>query len=97
MSAIAAEGLAPAEVGVVSRWGRTLPYAYPLPTLGREAALAEILPELERRDVYARGRFGAWRYEVGNMDHCYVQGLQVVDRILEGKPETVLRSVEKES
>jgi hypothetical protein len=58
--------------------------------LGRDAALGEIVPALEARGVWPRGRFGAWRYEVGNMDHCFVQGLEVVDRILSGKAETVL-------
>ncbi len=84
------EGLVPAEAGVVSRWHRALPFAYPLPTVGRDAALAEIVPALEKRSVYPRGRFGAWRYEVGNMDHCYMQGLEVVNRIIDGKPESVL-------
>ncbi len=88
--AIRSEGLVAAEAGVVSRWHRTLSYAYPLPTVGRDAALAEIVPALEEKSIYPRGRFGAWRYEVGNMDHCFMQGLEVVGRILDGEPEPVL-------
>jgi protoporphyrinogen oxidase len=90
-----AEGLLPGEAGVISRWHRTLERAYPVPGLKRESALAGLLPELESRGVYPRGRFGAWRYEVGNMDHCWMQGVQVVDRILDGRPETVLRPLEE--
>ncbi|MHC4916830.1 MAG: protoporphyrinogen/coproporphyrinogen oxidase, partial [Planctomycetota bacterium] len=91
LKAVAAAGLAPAEVGVLSRWHRSLPHAYPVPTPRRDEALAGIVPALEERGVYPRGRFGAWRYEVGNMDHCWMQGVEVADRILEGTPETVLK------
>src|SRR6476659_9286877 len=38
-------------------------YAYPVPTLDRDRALTTIQPWLMERDIYARGRFGAWRYE----------------------------------
>lgn len=41
----------------------------PTPSLGRDAALAGILPKLRERDVWSRGRFGSWRYECGNQDH----------------------------
>ncbi|MEJ2429938.1 MAG: amine oxidase, partial [Deltaproteobacteria bacterium] len=34
-----------------------------------------------------RGRFGFWKYEVGNMDHRVMQGVEVVDRLLLGQPE----------
>lgn len=27
------------------------------------------------------------RYEVSNQDHAFMQGVEVVDRLLEGKPE----------
>jgi hypothetical protein len=40
-------------------------------------------PWLESHDVYSRGRFGAWRYEVGNMDHSVAQGVEWVNRILQ--------------
>ena len=53
-----------------------------LPPLGRDRALSLIQLCLESRDVYSRGRFGAWKYEVGNMDHSFMQGVEIIDRLL---------------
>ncbi|HEX8851630.1 MAG TPA: NAD(P)-binding protein, partial [Gemmatimonadaceae bacterium] len=50
-------------------------YTYPTPSLERDGALHAVLPWLETKDIYSRGRFGAWRYEVGNMDHSVAQGV----------------------
>lgn len=72
---------------VVSRWTRVEPYGYPTPGLHREDALAEVLPALEAHDVYSRGRFGLWRYEVSNQDHTFMQGVEVVERLVNGRPE----------
>jgi protoporphyrinogen oxidase len=58
-------------------------YTYPTPSLERDPALAVLHPWLESRDIYSRGRFGAWRYEVGNMDHSVAQGVEWVNRIVE--------------
>jgi protoporphyrinogen oxidase len=69
---------------VMSRWHAALPYGYPIPTLERDQILAEVLPELERHGIYSRGRFGAWKYEVGNQDHSFMQGWECVDRICTG-------------
>ncbi|HOU21292.1 MAG: FAD-dependent oxidoreductase [Kiritimatiellae bacterium] len=65
-------------------------YAYPIPTLDRDSALAAILPRFEGINIWSRGRFGAWKYEVGNMDHSIMQGVEVVNRILRGEPESTL-------
>lgn len=67
-----------------------LPYSYPVPTLGRDAALAKIHLFLESYGIYSRGRFGAWKYEVGNMDHSFMQGVELVERLLLGKDEQTL-------
>ena len=75
---------------IASRYLIDIPYSYPVPTLGRDAALCQIQPYLESRDVYSRGRFGAWKYEVGNMDHSFMQGVEVVDRLLAGSEERTL-------
>jgi UDP-galactopyranose mutase len=65
-------------------------YTYPTPGLERDAALTTVLPWLETQHIYSRGRFGAWRYEVGNMDHSVAQGVEWVDRIILGDRENEL-------
>jgi protoporphyrinogen oxidase len=59
-------------------------YTYPIPSLERDQALSVIHPWLESQNIFSRGRFGAWRYEVGNMDHSVAQGVEWVDRIVLG-------------
>lgn len=58
---------------IVSTYVRRFDHGYPTPSLGRDAALGEIEPHLRGKDILSRGRFGAWKYEVGNQDHRYVQ------------------------
>ncbi len=62
-------------------------YFYPVPTLERDAALAQIQPYLMSLGVLSRGRFGAWRYEISNMDHSVMQGVECVERLLLGRSE----------
>jgi protoporphyrinogen oxidase len=64
-----------------------VPYEYPVPTIERDDSLAVIQPFLMSRDVYSRGRFGAWQYEIGNMDHSVMQGVEVVNSVLQGAKE----------
>ncbi len=73
---------------VLSRWSAALDYGYPVPTLGRDKALAQLQPWLEARGVYSRGRFGGWKYEVSNMDHSVMQGVEWAERMVQGKAET---------
>jgi len=72
---------------IISRFLLDVPYTYPIPTLDRDEVLETVIPFLEKNDIYSRGRFGFWKYEVGNMDHSVMQGVEVVDRLLFGKPE----------
>ncbi|MDF1502618.1 FAD-dependent oxidoreductase [Roseisolibacter sp. H3M3-2] len=65
-------------------------YTYPTPSLERDAALRTIHPWLHGHDVYSRGRFGAWRYEVGNMDHSVAQGVEWANRVVLGEVEEEL-------
>ncbi|MEO8432250.1 MAG: FAD-dependent oxidoreductase [Acidobacteriota bacterium] len=62
-------------------------YTYPIPTIRRDDALSVIQPWLESRDVYSRGRFGAWKYEIGNMDHSVQMGAEIADRLVRGNSE----------
>ena len=65
-------------------------YTYPTPSLERDASLATVQPWLESQGIFSRGRFGAWRYEVGNMDHSVAQGVEWVNRVLLGQVEDEL-------
>ena len=67
-------------------------HAYPIPSLERNEALAVIQPYLESKGIFSRGRFGAWKYEVGNQDHSLMQGVELVDRWLDGSEEKVFRT-----
>ena len=60
------------------------PYSYPVPTIGRDRALAVIQPWLMSHDIYSRGRFGAWRYEIGNTDHSVMMGVELADHLVNG-------------
>ncbi len=66
-----------------------IPYAYPVPTLERDAVLQTIQPWLATRDIYSRGRFGAWKYEIGNMDHSVKMGVDVARRVVNGVDEEI--------
>jgi hypothetical protein len=77
---------------IVSRYHRTVGYSYPFPTLGRDRALDVLQPALLEKGIYSRGRFGAWRYEVGNMDHSVMMGVEAVNNIVAGEKELVFHS-----
>jgi protoporphyrinogen oxidase len=74
----------------LSTWERTLPYGYPIPTLDRDRTLAGVLPALEQLGIYSRGRFGAWKYEVSNQDHSFMQGVEAIERIVNDREELTL-------
>ena len=80
-------GLVPGDARVATTHIDHIPYAYPVPSLGRDAALATIQPWLAERSILARGRFGAWKYELGNMDHAVKMGIDAARRIRLGEPE----------
>ncbi|KAK8129065.1 hypothetical protein PG984_010173 [Apiospora sp. TS-2023a] len=67
---VATELLAPRDE-IVSTYVRRFDHGYPTPSVERDGALAEALPYLRERGVLSRGRFGGWKYEVGNQDHRY--------------------------
>ena len=75
---------------IVSTYHRKFDHGYPTPTLEREAVLKQLLPKLQEKDIYSRGRFGSWRYEVGNQDHSFMLGVEAADHIVNGAAELTL-------
>jgi hypothetical protein len=75
---------------IVSTYARRFDHGYPTPTLERESVLKNLLPKLQEKGIYSRGRFGSWRYEVGNQDHSFMLGVEAVDYIVNGAPELTL-------
>lgn len=75
---------------IVSIHHKQYKYGYPTPTLERDGALEKILPLLQKQNIYSRGRFGSWKYEVANQDHSFMIGVEAVDNILYGSPELTL-------
>ena len=74
---------------LVTEWSMDIKYFYPVPTLDRDANLKIVQAALMKAGIYSRGRYGAWKYEISNMDHCFMQGVEAVDNILNGKEESV--------
>lgn len=87
-----AAGVVDGRPSIASMHVEDLGYAYPVPTLKMDAALELIQPWLMSHDIYSRGRFGTWRYEIGNMDHAVKMGIDVARLIVRGKPEELWTS-----
>jgi len=75
---------------IVSTWRYTAEHGYPTPSLERDDLLGKIEPALARAGIASRGRFGAWRYEVSNQDHSFMQGVEWVNALLFDVPETTI-------
>lgn len=75
---------------IVSLWHHYAEYSYPTPSVERDEILSKVIPWLERRGIYSRGRFGMWKYEVANTDHSLMQGVECVNRLVLGEPETTI-------
>ncbi|KAL5113679.1 hypothetical protein ACEQ8H_008432 [Pleosporales sp. CAS-2024a] len=75
---------------IVSTYHRRFEHGYPTPSLEREGVLTKLLPALQAKDILSRGRFGSWRYEVGNQDHSFMLGVEAVDHIVNGAVELTL-------
>lgn len=61
----------------ISIFTTTLGKAYPIPTIDRDARLEVINRFLGENGIHSIGRFGTWRYEVGNMDHAVIMGYKL--------------------
>ncbi|VDM58331.1 unnamed protein product [Angiostrongylus costaricensis] len=77
---------------IVSVYSATLPYGYPIPTPARDTELTRVHRDLEKHCIYSRGRFGGWKYEVSNQDHCFIQGKEFIDRVLLNEPEILYKT-----
>lgn len=80
------------EKDVISRWHRRLEFGYPVPTLGRDDILRDVFGFLDPQQIYSRGRFGAWMYEISNQDHSFMQGVELVNRLTGVGCETTLET-----
>lgn len=49
---------------IVSTYHRCFEHGYPTPSLERDGILEQLLAKLQKMDIYSRGRFGSWKYEV---------------------------------
>jgi len=91
---LVATRLIPDRDAVHHTWHRRLERGYPTPSRHRDRSLEAVQPALEARDVFSRGRFGAWKYEVSNQDHSFAQGVECVDHLLNGAVEETLQHPE---
>jgi protoporphyrinogen oxidase len=73
---------------VACTWHRKLKHGYPTPFVGRDELLMAIDDRLRNMDIWSRGRFGGWKYEVSNQDQSMMQGVEAVDHLLRGLGET---------
>jgi protoporphyrinogen oxidase len=75
---------------IVDTWVYRADYAYPTPSVERDSILSQVIPYLEKHEVYSRGRFGMWKYEVSNTDHTLMQGVELINRLLLDEPESTI-------
>uniref|UniRef100_A0A7E4VKQ5 Amino_oxidase domain-containing protein n=1 Tax=Panagrellus redivivus TaxID=6233 RepID=A0A7E4VKQ5_PANRE len=77
---------------IVTVYSTTLNYGYPIPTIERDAEIARAHTALEANSIYSRGRFGGWKYEASNQDHCFIQGKELADRLFQDVPEKLYKT-----
>jgi len=92
VAALESTGLIPSGTSIASIHTIEVEHAYPIPTRDRNLALDVVQPWLMSKGILSRGRFGSWRYEIGNMDHAAKMGVDAARHILEGRPEEVWNS-----
>ncbi len=95
VAAMQRDGLLPLGAQIPSRWHSVVDHGYPTPFLGRDAVVDPLLAALEARRIHSRGRFGAWKYEVSNQDHSFMQGVELADALLLGTPEVTVKDPER--
>lgn len=95
LDGLVATGLLSRNAKVSSTWHHRAEFAYPTPSLDRDAILNRVLPALECSAIFSRGRFGAWKYEFGNQDHSCIQGLEWADRMMGAGRELLIGAAAK--
>jgi hypothetical protein len=75
---------------ICDTWTYHADYSYPTPSVERDQILSDVIPYLEKQDIYSRGRFGMWKYEVSNTDHSLMQGVEWVNRVINGEAEKTI-------
>ena len=89
LGAVATNLISPSD-DIVSIYHRRLEHGYPTPSLSRDSVLDDALPELRKYNIWSRGRFGSYKYEIANQDHSLMLGVEAVDNILFGCHEVTL-------
>lgn len=84
------DGLIESKDQIISEFLFSTEYGYPTPSVDRDQILNHVLPPLEELNIYSRGRFGAWKYEVSNQDHSLMQGVEWANRMVHQIPELTL-------
>lgn len=75
---------------IVSKWKFQAKYGYPTPTLSRDGYVDVVLPQLAKENIFSRGRFGAWKYEVSNQDHTFMQGVEWANHVINFEEEVTI-------
>lgn len=75
---------------IVSIYHRRLEHGYPTPSVERDGVLKQALPWLRQQGIWSRGRFGSYKYEVGNQDHSLMLGVECADNVMLGTRELTL-------
>ena len=87
IAGLVATGLIDSPARVAHTWMLRVEYGYPTPTPERDKILDALLPSMYEQGILSRGRFGAWKYEVSNQDHSFMQGYEAAAHLLFGCPE----------
>lgn len=75
------QGLIPRNSEILSTFFHQEPFGYPTPTIHRDYIVSKVNTQLEQHGIYSRGRFGSWRYEEGNMDDVWMQGVMLAKEL----------------
>jgi protoporphyrinogen oxidase len=73
---------------IESIWSYQTEYGYPTPSLERDSILEKVIPHLDSKNIFSRGRFGGWKYEASNQDHAFMQGVEWANKLFNNEEET---------